>query len=55
MQSPVAILHPVKQGAVGPTYVYSNAFNEIVKQNIDYNTGFSLMHLNNRSAPKKSR
>ena len=26
--------------------------NEIVKQNTDYNTGFSLMHLNIRSSPK---
>ena len=33
-------------------YYVESEINEIVKQNTDYNTGFSLMHLNIRSSPK---
>ena len=33
-------------------YYVESEINEIVKQNTDYNTGFSLMHLNIRNSPK---
>ena len=41
----------VSTDCITKDYVESE-INKIVKQNTDYNTGFSLMHLNIRSSPK---